>query len=357
MKAYLRYSLFAILITISSSSVAQTSVAHEWIDINLEAVRKDFARPTVHARNLWHTSLAMYDAWAAYDSVATPYFLGKSLGNYNSAYDGIPEPAVIQSAREEAISFAAYRMIRHRYTGSPGQVNTFFILDTMMTHLGYDPSFTSIDYSTGIPAALGNYIAQQLITAAMFDGANESGGYDNLYYEPVNEELVIDQAHFIGNPDIDSLNRWQPIGLTLFCDQGGNPFVSTPDFLSPEWGDVVPFSLADSVKSVKTRDGNDWNVYHDPGPPPKIGLEGDAETDLYRWGFDLVAKWSSHLDPDDPTIWDISPASIGNIPFETLPENYEDYPDFYDRDNGGDASQGHDINPHTGMPYEPQIVP
>lgn len=335
---------------------AQNSVAHNWIEINLEAVRKDFARPTVHARNLFHTSVAMYDAWAAYDSIADTYFLGKGLNGYDCPFDGVPTPIVVENARNEAISFAAYRMIHHRYTGSPGQVNTFLILDTMMTALGYDPNFTSTDYSSGIPAALGNYIAEELIAAALLDGSNEVNGYLNQVYTPVNVDLIIDEAHFIGNPDIDSLNRWQPLGLTLFCDQGGNSFTTTPEFLSPEWGEVTSFSLHDSVKTVRTRDTTTWKLFHDPGAPPRIGLEGNEETDLYRWGMDLVAKWSSHLDPSDTVMWDISPASIGNIPLDSFPDDFAGYHEFYDRENGGDASLGHDLNPATGMPYAPQMV-
>ncbi|NQY67846.1 MAG: hypothetical protein HRT72_09015, partial [Flavobacteriales bacterium] len=59
---------------------AQQSVAREWNDVMLEAIRKDFARPTVHSRNLFHISAGMYDAWAAYDSQAQPYILGDSIG-------------------------------------------------------------------------------------------------------------------------------------------------------------------------------------------------------------------------------------------------------------------------------------
>ena len=46
---------------------AQQSIARQWNEKILEAIRADFARPTVHARNLFHTSTAMYDAWAVYE--------------------------------------------------------------------------------------------------------------------------------------------------------------------------------------------------------------------------------------------------------------------------------------------------
>jgi hypothetical protein len=53
-------------------------------------------------------------------------------------------------------------------------------------------------------------------------------------------------------------------------------------------------------------------------------------------------------------MWDISPASLGNM--NNLPTDINDYPQFYNLLAGGDASQGHAINPATGVPYEPQLV-
>ena len=43
---------------------ATESVARQWNELLLESIRNDFARPTVHARNLFHTSAAMWDAWS-----------------------------------------------------------------------------------------------------------------------------------------------------------------------------------------------------------------------------------------------------------------------------------------------------
>jgi hypothetical protein len=52
---------------------------------------------------------------------------------------------------------------------------------------------------------------------------------------------------------------------------------------------------------------------------------------------------------------DISPGSIGNNP--GLPWTIPGYRDFYNLLDGGDSSSGHDVNPRTGEPYVPQIVP
>ena len=48
------------------------SVARQWNELQLQAIRKDYAFPTIHARNLYHVSVAMWDAWAAYDDHAQP---------------------------------------------------------------------------------------------------------------------------------------------------------------------------------------------------------------------------------------------------------------------------------------------
>src|SRR5882672_7585129 len=106
--------------------VAQTpdtrnpSVARQWNEVMLQAIRKDLARPTVHARNLFHVSAAMYDAWAVYSDTADPYLAGKTLHGYTCALTGFSFRGDRQPAREEAISYAAYRLLRHRFAASPG---------------------------------------------------------------------------------------------------------------------------------------------------------------------------------------------------------------------------------------------
>ena len=58
------------------------SVSRSWNELTLNAIRNDFARPTVHARNLFHISAAMYDAWAAYSATSDAYLLGAQIGNF-----------------------------------------------------------------------------------------------------------------------------------------------------------------------------------------------------------------------------------------------------------------------------------
>lgn len=330
------------------------SVARQWNEALLAAIRRDLARPTVHARNLFHTSMAMYDAWAAFDDVADPYLLGHSVGGFNCSFRGIDVPNLKQNAREEAISFAAYRLLSHRFEHSPGVVESQAKFDALMSELGYNAEITSTDYAGGSAAALGNYIAQCIIAYGLQDGANEENGYANLAYRPANPPLA---PALPGNPDLSDPNRWQPLSLASFIDQSGNTLPgSATQFLSPEWGRVVPFSLTASDLNIYPRDNFDYWVYHDPGPPPTIDVAaGGGLSAEYQWTFSLVAIWSSHLDPSDGVMWDISPASIGNV--LSFPQTIQEHRNFYNTLGGGDPGLGHSINPHTGVAYSPNIVP
>ncbi len=357
------------------------SVARRWNEALLQSIRNDLARPVVHARNLFHVSAAMYDAWAAYATTEVPWLLGRTRAGGSCAFDSaafaIPEaPEALKAAREEALSFAAYRLIEHRFTRAPvsGQRRITRDIEALMGYLarrfGFDGDNDSADYKSGSPGALGNHVARCYIDFGMADGANEANDYVNTVYMPVNPPL---EPHLPGNPDIVDLNRWQPLSLREFIDQSGNAVTGTIEHLGPEWGQVVPFALSETDLTLYRRPGEtfDYWVYHDPGPPPTI--DGTL-SDNYKWTHSLVAIWSSHLDPDgpddvdceqgstEPVCWgaqrvDISPASLGNIAVESYPAAFEDYPAFFDTSDGGDPGVGYDVNPATGQPYEPQMVP
>ncbi|MCB0589260.1 MAG: hypothetical protein KDD06_28495, partial [Phaeodactylibacter sp.] len=274
---------------------------------------------------------------------------------FTCPFDGISAPSDVQAAREEAISYAAYRLLNHRFQNSPGAAIVMAEFNDLFSQLGYDAAFTSTDYSSGSPAALGNYIAEKLIEFGLQDGSNEQNGYENEYYISANPPLAPVAP---GNPNLLKPNRWQPLTLDVFIDQSGNVIpLSTPTFLSPEWGKVIPFSLQPEELTINYRGGNPYWVYHDPGMPPQIDeIDGGGTSDAYKWNFLLVAIWSSHLDPNDGVMWDISPGSIGNFQGE-FPHTFEEYQVFYDQLEGGDPSTGHPVNPYTGQPYEPQVVP
>jgi len=349
------YKLSILLLLCSSHhSKGEESIARKWNEALLHSIRHDLARPTVHARNLFHISAAMYDAWAIFDDSAQTYLIGKQDMASDTNFEGF---SILSSTKtedtEEAISFTAYRLIKHRFASSPGWEAISLHIDSLMTSLGYDSQNTSTNYKY-TAAALGNYIAEQYINYGLQDGSNEIYDYDNSYYFESNEAINPTVA---GNQQISYPNSWQPIAFDVFIDQAGNELDSDiPDFLSPEWGNVSPFALQDADKNTYTKSEQTYHVYHDPGEPVYIYPDDDTQSsEAYQWGFSLVSKWSSHLDTSDAVQWDISPNAIGNIP--AYPEeNLTAYQAFYDEDNGGDNSQGYTLNPITQEPYETQLV-
>ncbi|MFD2823551.1 T9SS type A sorting domain-containing protein [Lacinutrix iliipiscaria] len=348
--------IFSFILLLTSPVFAQHSVAREWNEEILNAIRLDFARPTVHARNLFHTSAVMYDAWAIFDEQAETVFLGKTFDGYTMDFEGIATPTDIDAARHEVISYAIFNLIKHRFQDSPNYFSDIYpSIVILFQSYGYDIDFTSTDYSSDSYAALGNYMASQMIAFGLQDGSNEENQYANINYLPTNEPLILDL--YEDNTGIDP-NSWQPLAFDVFIDQSGNTLpLSVPPFLSPEWGKVGPFCLKNEDLNIYNDPGYDCYVYNDPGAPHYIqNSNEDGFDDPYKWHFALVAAWSSHLDPNDETMMDISPGSIGNFDSDNFPETFEEYKAFYNFEEGGDASTGHDLNPYTGEPYEVQMV-
>jgi len=356
----LKRTLTICVVHISFVSIAQQqSVAMQWNEVMLECIRKDAARPTVQARNLFHASVVMYDSWAIYDDDASTYFLGKTVGGFNCPFAGIPIPADIQAAQEQTISYAMYRFLFDRYNAAPSDNWNLFLIgycNTLMAELGYDTSNTSTAYTDGDPAKLGNFIAQQMHIYAQGDGSNQQNNYANMYYEPVNGIL---HPQLSGNPNCSDPNRWQSISLTLQLDQNGFPVPNGLPALSHEWGNLNPFALTADQLTVYQRDGHDWKVYLDQGTPPLIdeSVQTGFDDSFFKWGFCINSIWHSFHDTADGVMMDISPNSIGNVDVQNLPTTFEDYKAFYDEFNGGDPSTGYSMNPTTGLPYEEQLVP
>ena len=333
------------------------SVARNWSEVLIAALRRDAGQVAVNARNVFHFSIAVYDAWAAYDDNGRTYLLGNNVAGFECPFpspDGMPSS---ESSRGISISYAAYRVLRHRYRNSAGSESSYAIFDELMSHYGLDTNHVSTAYlRDGSPASLGNYVADCVIRFGLNDGSNEADGYRARYYRPVNPPLDPTEPASIGaiaNPD-----RWQKLDLPFFVTKTGDT-IPPPDFETPEWGKVLPFALTAADRTEYERDGTTYWVYKDPGKPSLISEAGpDSQPDDYIWGHSLVGIWTGHLDPKHghgARVIDISPASIGNNP--ALPETVDGLRDFYDTLAGGDSSRGHALNPATGLPYEPQAVP
>lgn len=314
----------------------QQSDARQWNDVMLEAIRNDLARPTIHARNLYHVSLAMWDAWATYDGSAETVLFRE---------DHATSSPLVDVWRSEALSHAAYHILKARFAASPGAATMLPEFDDLMDSLGYDRNNTSTAGDT--PAEIGNRIAQVVLAYGAADNSNEANDFANRTYRPLNQPLVPDLP---GNPTLARPNRWQPLSLQFFIDQSGNPVpFGYPEFLSPEWGIVPGWALSREDLTVHQIGPYYYWVYKDPGAPPTF----EDVLDEYRNGFEMVSVWSSHLDPSDGVMVDISPGAIGNAPLAT-PQQGASY---YQYDDGGDWGTGYATNPVTGQPYAPNPVP
>lgn len=287
------------------------SVARRWDEALLDAIRRALPAPTVHARNLFHTSAAMWDAWAAYEPSARGYFVTEK----RSASD-------VPAARAQAISFAAYRVLESRYEKAMNGTDSLIEFDGLMKSLCYDIDDTSTEGDS--PAALGNRIAAAAIAFGLTDGSNQANGYVDAEYKPVNAALIVDKpGAMMADP-----NRWQPLQLEKMISQNGIAVTNgTQQCITPQWGHVTSFALPD---------GGPDGVPIDPGPPPQLG---DPATDAaYKDEAVQVIRRSSLLDPTPGTMIDISPAALGD---NTL---------------GTNDGKGHAVDPATGSPYAPNMV-
>ena len=101
------------------------SVARVWDEAVLDAIRRDVPAPTVHARNLFHVSAAMWDAWAAYEPAADGYIVHeeRSADDVRAAREAARN-AVAPRVRRTSRVTAATRYGRTRNTTTPAAAAT-----------------------------------------------------------------------------------------------------------------------------------------------------------------------------------------------------------------------------------------
>jgi hypothetical protein len=286
------------------------SVARRWDEQALAAIRRDLPRPTVHARNLFHMSAAMWDAWAGYDRKATQVFARERRL--------LPSSDDREQARRASISYAAYDVLVHRYRRAVGAPTTLSCLRAVMQDLGYDPDD---GHDAGDdPVAFGNRVGHTVIAANVDDGANEDNNYaDSTGYGVRNPPLVYDAP---GAP-LKEPEQWQPINLSVAATQNGIVLpAGVQQYIGAQWGGVLPFAMERASPQVPWRD---------PGPAPRLGAAMSA------WLVEVVRKTAS-LDPDEPATIDISPGAYGHNSL------------------GANDGKGWERNPVTGQPYAAQVV-
>jgi len=355
---------FTVLIATSSfaqeiDNVDKPSVARQWTESLLFAIRRDLARPTVHARNLYHLSAAMFDAWAIYEpDVASLFTLASSeyadcrlinnfrvKSNQNSSMVNLSARDK-ELAQNQAVGMAAWTLLEHRFRDSRNNTELLEQFQNTAQAQGLQ-GLVSTGFNRGEIASaqyLGTQVGRCIIANGLDDGSNEQQGYSNLDYSPANPPL---DPTTPGNPRLIDPNRWQPLKLSIFMDQSGN-VTDTPEFLGADWGRLQPFGLQVTDKTYINIDGTRVPVWLDPGAPPRLGNDPDSNR-IYQLNHLSVALWSANLDPFSEQTIDISPGALGNLPpLDSFPDDQPTILNEYNSTNGGMIrNAGHAINPST----------
>jgi hypothetical protein len=285
----------------------EATMARRWVELTLDAIRRDVPRPGVHARNLFHVAVAMHDAWAA----CTPGHSGYLHQEADAAC------AASAEERDRAIAAAAARVFLHRYTKAIGGAVSADCADKLLAKLGLDR-----EAPAGPGAALGARVGAAVVAAFAADGANEAHDYaDTTGYAAANPPLVVDLP---GAPAKDP-DVWQELNLAVAETQNGIIVeAGKQPYIGSNWG---------FVKGFATPAPDAAGVVHPAGPAPKVA-DADTAAQVLQ-----VIRRSAQLDAGDGAALDISPGAYGNNPL------------------GSDAGAGHTANPSTGKPYPANIVP
>ena len=320
-----RFRLAALVglcaVCLAANTSRAQSIARQWNEVLLDAIRIDFPAPTVHSRNLYHTSAAMYDAWAAYDNTSVGSFFKENL----TAGD-------VAAARNEAISYAAYRVLSQRYSLANDPLTSQSYFDDLMSTLNYDTNVTTTVGNT--PAAIGNRIAQTILSATLNDGSDEANNYvDNTGYSATNVPMVVDYPSATGpfNPALADVNHWQPLFIDSAITQNGLIGTDLQQYIGPHWGAVETFAMG---KTGNNPGPHSWSAI-DPGAPPQFGSTEFRDNAL------LLIRYSNNLDPsqgDGSQLINISPNTSGNRPL------------------GTHTDQGYGMNLITNQPYVDNFV-
>ncbi|HEU5215648.1 MAG TPA: FG-GAP-like repeat-containing protein [Gaiellaceae bacterium] len=240
------------------------SIATFWDETAVDALRSGAASEPVQARDLFDLSTTMWHAWKA-------------------------TTAENASARNAAISYAAYRLLVWQASFDSNLSRTFSALTRRLRALCYSPDFTI--RSGASPAALGNRVAAAAIAAGRHDGSNESLHYADPTFTSRNHPLIV---HAAGST-VEDATFWQPLALgTIQPHSLTAAPADVQSFVGAEWGHVRSFALPRSRRGLPL----------DPGAPPL----GDPAGPPYKRAALGVLRATSRRGPappaSSPLTWD-----------------------------------------------------
>lgn len=318
-----------LIATLSAAHAQDSSpedIAQEWVALANDALWALERGPTIEARTMFHLSIAMYDAWAAYDDTAMGYLTGTRYKQ--------PANARTPENMRETVSHAAYTLLMDRFERfrlwppDSDPRRAYYAFGDKMEALGYLRKRGDIVASDA--QALGTMIGNRVIAFAESDGANENNDYRDWTYEPSNPHLYSGK---MGTGGMKHPDLWQPI-ITPDDDNNAD---NDQIYLTPHWGTVRAFSLAPAAHG---------SMRFPVGPLPAY------ETDRagYVAMFMEVLRFSSMLDPDvgaGSEMINLSPRVRGaDWMMAVAPAKHP--PSLRDTPLKGGP---HAINPHTQQPY------
>ncbi|NET41693.1 DUF6851 domain-containing protein [Okeania sp. SIO2B3] len=249
------------LVTVEDAS---PSISVLWDRAVQKAVINTAPGPTVASRaySILHT--ATYDAWSAYDSLATSTQLGDNLQR--------PQSENTDANKTEAMSFSAYRVLTELF---PTQVEIF---NDVMAQLGFDPNNTTTDTTTA--AGIGNVSAEALLTFRRNDGSNQLGNDPNGDGTPYSDISGYQPTNLPG--ETTNIELWTPERVPIDALPGEEQRIQR--FLTPQWGNVKPFSLT-SLEEIRPE-----------APEPFLLVDG--EVDLEARTITLADQSVVNITPD-----------------------------------------------------------
>jgi hypothetical protein len=265
------------------------SVVLAWNQQVLDAIVATKTGPTIAARALAVVHTAIYDAWAAYDSVAVP-----TIANGNGR-----RPLAERSLdnKNKAVSFAAYTALVDLF---PTQQDAF---NQQMTKL-FPPAFPTDPPDTSTPATVGTTAARAVLDYRHGDGANQLGDEPGTPPEQAGKPYA-DYTGYTPTPKntwdkVGDPDRWQPLCVPTPPPGATSCTGKIQTYLTPFWAKVKPFALT-------------WSgQFRPPGPYTYLGADGKP-SGQYVGQIDKMTQYSKQLDDFRKTTaeyWEDGPGTV-----------------------------------------------
>ncbi len=289
------------------------SVARRWDEALLDAIRRALPNPPVHARNLFHVSVAMWDAWAAYDPTASGYIFTEK----HTASD-------VTAARNEAISYAAYRVLTARYIKAVGADDVTVRVRRRHGHAVLPDQTTPRLTATRRPPSE-TASRRRCIAYGLADGSNQATATPT----PTTSRSIRRSSLRKPGTHMSDPNRWQPLQIDHMISQNGIPVTNgVQQAVGTHWGHVTPFALPDGGRHGRADRSRPAASPRRPGD--RRDLQGPG-------GRGHPRQQPARPDPS---------GSRSTSPPGPAANN----------DLGTNDGHGHAVNPATGQPYPPDVV-